>query len=154
MLYDADADRIYLNIKPKDELVVIDPNSNSIVAHWPTSPADAPHGLAFDPVTGRLFSAGMNGQLAVLDAKTGKLIASAPIAGKVDQIAFDPATRRIYCACADWMSVVQETDQGVVFLGNVRTAATAKNVAVDPQTHEVWTTYTDGTNSYAKAWRP
>ena len=154
MIYDAGSDRIYLNIKPKDELVVIDPASNAIVAQWPTAPASSPHGLAFDPITGRLFAAGMNGQLAIIDAKTGKLVASAPIAESVDQIAFDPATRRVYCACTGWMSIIQETDAGAALLGSVKTAATAKNVAVDPQTHEVWTTFTDGTNSYAKAWRP
>ena len=154
MLYDAAADRIYLNIKPKDELVAIDPASNTIVAHWSTAPATGPHGLALDPVTGRLFAAGMNGRLAVIDAKNGQLIASVPIAEKVDQIAFDPATRRVYCACVDWMSIVQETDGGAALLGNVKTAATAKNVAVDPATHEVWTTFTDGVDSYAKAWRP
>ena len=152
MIYDAGADRIYLNIKPKDEMVVIDPNANAVVAHWSTPVS--PHGLAFDSVTGRLFSAGLKGPLAVMDAKTGKTIATVPIAEMVDQIAFDPATRRVYCACANFMSVVQETDGGAVLLGTVATAATAKNVAVDPLTHEVWTTFTDGVNSYAKAWRP
>ena len=37
-------------------------------------------------------------------------------------------------------------------LGSVKTAATAKNVTVDPKTHAVWTTYTDGVNSYAQSW--
>ena len=52
------------------------------------------------------------------------------------------------------MSVIQETDTGIEFLGNVPTAETAKNVAVDPENHVIWTTFTDGVNSYAKSWRP
>jgi hypothetical protein len=42
----------------------------------------------------------------------------------------------------------------VVALGDLATAATAKNVAVDPQTRAVWTTYTDGKSSFAKSWMP
>jgi len=42
----------------------------------------------------------------------------------------------------------------VVALGDLPTAATAKNVAVYPQKHAIWTTYTDGKNSFAKSWMP
>jgi hypothetical protein len=36
--------------------------------------------------------------------------------------------------------------------GAGRAAATAKNVALDPQTGAVWTTYTDGKSSFARSW--
>jgi DNA-binding beta-propeller fold protein YncE len=154
MLYDSKADRIYLNIKGTNEIVVIDPSKDTIVAHWPTAPATKPHGLAFDPKSGWLFSAGTNGMLAAIDSGTGKSVGSCEIAKAVDQATFDPYTGRVYCACTDQMSVVQETADGVKFLGNVASAKTAKNVAVDPTTHWVWTTFTDGANSYVKSWRP
>jgi hypothetical protein len=51
------------------------------------------------------------------------------------------------------MSVVRTTGGKVVLLGDVATSATAKNVAVDPATQAVWTTYTDGKSSFAKAWK-
>jgi DNA-binding beta-propeller fold protein YncE len=154
MVYDSKADRIYLNIKSTNEIVVIDPASNSLVARWPVSPAEKPHGLAFDPESGRLFSAGANGVLAVIDSRTGKAVGSVGIAKGVDQAVFDPSTGRVYCACAGEMSVVHETADGAEFLGDVASAKTAKNVAVDPVTHAVWTTFTDGANSYVKSWRP
>ena len=78
---------------------------------------------------------------------------STEITTHVDQIAYDAGTKRIFCAGPGQMSVVQATKDGVKFLGNIASAATAKNVAVDPATHKVWTTYTDGTDSYAKSWR-
>ncbi len=154
MIYDSKLDRIYLNIKTLNEIVVIDPGTDSIVAQWPTAPATSPHGLAFDPETERLFSAGANGELAVVDTGTGKVIASVEFAKGVDQAVFDPSTKRVYCACTGQMSVMQETSDGAKFLGNVASAKTAKNVAVDPVTHAVWTTFTDGANSYVKSWRP
>jgi YVTN family beta-propeller protein len=154
LLYDSKADRIYLNIKGTNEIAVIDPSKDTIVARWSTAPATKPHGLAFDPKTGWLFSAGANGMLAIIDSNTGKSMGSVEIAKAVDQATFDPYTNRVYCACTDQISVVQETADGAKFLGNVATAKTAKNVAVDPTTHWVWTTFTDGANSYVKSWRP
>lgn len=152
MVHDSATNRVYLNIKATSEVAVIDTRSNSVIALWPTAPALAPHGMAFDPASSRIFSSGDNGKLVAIDARTGKVVASADIVKKVDQIAFDSALRRIYCAGPDLMSVVQETEGGLQSLGEAKTAATAKNVAVDPGTHTVWSTYTDGTKSYAASW--
>jgi hypothetical protein len=88
----------------------------------------------------------------VIDTNTGKVLTSVKIADRVDQVAFDPGLRRIYCAADGVLSVVQETPDGAVSLGDVKTSKGGKNVAVDPQTHTVWTVSTDGTHSYAKSW--
>jgi hypothetical protein len=72
----------------------------------------------------------------------------------VDQIAFDPVKHFVYCAGTDKMSIVDTSASAVATVGEQSTAATARNVAVDPQTHAVWTTYTDGKSSYAKSWMP
>jgi YVTN family beta-propeller protein len=152
MVYDQSADRIYLNIKNKDVVAVINPATNKVVAQWPTAPAAQPHGLALDAENHRVFSAGGNGKLVVIDTKTGAATASVDIAPQVDQIAFDPSGGLVYCAGTDKMSVVRTTGGKVMLLGDLPTAATAKNVAVDPATQAVWTTYTDGKISFAKAW--
>jgi YVTN family beta-propeller protein len=154
MVYDERADRIYLAIKTKDSVAVIDPASNTVTAQWPTAPALQPHGLAFDAANHRIFAAGGNGKLVVIDTKTGSATGSIDIVPKVDQIAFDATGELLYCAGADKMSVVRTSGGTVVALGDLPTAATAKNVAVDPQTHAVWTTYTDGKSSFAKSWLP
>jgi YVTN family beta-propeller protein len=154
MVYDDKADRIYLNIKNKDVVAVIDPSSNKVIAQWPTAPATQPHGMAFDADNHRVFAAGGNGKLVVIDTKSGQVTASADIVPKVDQIAFDAVGGLVYCAGTDRMSVVRTTGGKIAVLGALTTAATAKNVAVDPATREVWTTYTDGKNSFAKAWMP
>jgi len=152
MVYDEATDRIYLNIKSADQVAVIDPQTNKTVAHWATGPATQPHGLALDAAHHRIFSAGGNGKLAVIDTRTGMVTAAVNIAPKVDQIAFDPARQLVYCAGADKMSIVRAADDAVSAVGELSTAATAKNVAVDPQTGAVWTTFTDGKSSFAKSW--
>src|SRR6202166_826996 len=154
MVYDEKADRIYLNIKTKDTVAVIDPASNTVTAQWPTTRALQPHGLAFDAANHRIFAAGGNGKLVVIDTKTGSATGSIDIVPKVDQIAFDATGELLYCAGADKMSVIRTTGGKVVALGDLPTAATARNVAVDSQTRAVWTTYTDGKSSFAKSWLP
>jgi len=148
---DAAAKKLYLNIKATSEVVVIDIAANKLVAKWPLAPAIAPHGLVLDAAAGRLYSAGDNGVLAVLDTKSGHVIGSAKITEHVDQAAFDATTHTIYCAGPGSLSVVRATSTGAELVGNVKTADTAKNVAVDPKTHAVWTTFTDGKNSYAQS---
>ncbi len=152
MAHDPATDRLYLNSKTTSQVIVINTKTTTVVAQWPTAPATGPHGLAFDAAAGRLYVSGDNGILVALDAKTGRVIGSTGITSKVDQIAFDAGTKRIFCAGPGQMSVVAATKDGVKFLGNVASADTAKNVAVDPATHEVWTTFTDGADAYAKSW--
>jgi YVTN family beta-propeller protein len=154
MVYDASTDRIYLNIKSADKVAVIDPNTQQTVSEWATGPATQPHGLALDSARHRIFVAGGNGKLAVIDTQSGKITGSTDIVTKVDQIAFDPAKQFVYCAGADKMSIVDTSGSAVAEVGEQATAATARNVAVDPQTHAVWTTYTDGKSSFARSWTP
>jgi DNA-binding beta-propeller fold protein YncE len=154
MIYDDSTERIYLNIKDKDALVVIDPASNKVVSQWSTLPAARPHGMAFDVKTHRIFSAGGNGKLVEIDAKTGKVTDSIEIAPKVDQIALDTAGGIVYCAGPERMSVVRVGNGKMTLLGDMTTAASAKNVAVDPKTRAVWSTFTDGKSSFAKSWQP
>jgi DNA-binding beta-propeller fold protein YncE len=152
MAYDSSTDRIYLNIKTKDVVAVIDPSTNAVIAQWPTAPASRPHGLVLDAASHRVFSAGANGKMVAIDTTSGSARGSVDITPKVDQIALDTVSGLLYCAGADKMSVVRVSGGKLTRLGDLTTAATAKNVAVDPTTRAVWTTYTDGKSSFAKAW--
>jgi DNA-binding beta-propeller fold protein YncE len=152
MLYDASTDRIYLNIKSADTVAVIDPRTNKTVATWPTAPATQPHGMALDAARHRIFTSGANGKLVSIDTGTGKVTGTAAIGEKVDQIAFDPSKQLVYCAGPDKMSMVSTSGTSMSAAGEFKTAATAKNVALDPQTGAVWTTYTDGKSSFARSW--
>ncbi len=154
--YSPVTDRVYQNVKTTNTIAVIDPRTNKVQTIWKTAPVTSPHGLAIDDGTGRLFTAG-DGKLAVLDLRTGRVLAVVPIAGSVDQITFDPGLKRVYCACGQtgMISVVQETAAGrIQSLGNVRSAKGAHTITVDPQSHTVWVCYSDARGSYLQAFRP
>ena len=138
--YDPQTDRVYQNIKSEALMLVIDPDTRAIESRVDTSPAGAPHGLAIDFATGHLFTVG-NGHLAEVDLKTGKVIAQADVAARVDQIAFDPTHQRIYCAGGGALSVVQETADGLQSLGTAPTARGCHSVTVDPRNGAVWVAY-------------
>jgi DNA-binding beta-propeller fold protein YncE len=154
MVFDEKTNRIYLSIKTTNTVAVIDPVSNKVVAQWPTAPATEPHGLALDAASHTIFAAGGNGKLVAIDTATGAVTGSVDTVGKVDQIAFDSAGGLVYCAGADKMTVIGASAGRLAPLGDIATAGTAKNVAVDPATRAVWTTYTDGKSSFAKSWQP
>jgi len=154
MAYDAVAGRLYLSGKTTNQVSVISTKTNAVVAAWPTVPAVSPHGLVLDPARSRIFVAGDNGRLVAIDTTSGRVVATAAIAEHVDQIAFDADLGRIYCAGPDWITVVQATVAGLATLDKTYTAGTARNVAVDPKTHVVWSTFTDGEDSFAKSWTP
>src|ERR1051325_10550525 len=149
VVYDPAMDLVFQNIKSNDSLQVIDPASNTVKERWNTAPAKKPHGLAMDATTKRLFCAGQNGKLAVIDATNGKVIADGNIAPGIDQIAFDADKKRVYCASSQGsVSVVEETADGARTLGIVKTAPGAKTIAVDSKTHAVWIAYADKEHSY------
>lgn len=138
LLYDPASDRLFQNIKDKDVVVVIDPATKEVVASYPTAPLKSPHGLAINPQSHRLFVAG-DGKVAVLDSRDGHLITSLDITpGYVDQIAFDPKSQRLYCACgAGTIAVVQETATGATLLGTVPTPNRTHTLTVDSR-GDVW----------------
>ena len=151
VIYDPESDRVFQNIKSNDTLLVIDPASNTIKETWPTAPAKNPHSLAYSRYTKRLYCGGTNGKLAILDSQTGKVVGTADIAKGVDQGVFDPDKKRIYCACGSgFVSVLEETADGVKSLGNIKTAPGAKTIALDPKTHALWVAYADKEHSYVR----
>lgn len=141
--YDPVSNRIYQNIKPSPSMVLaIDPGSNTVAARWPVAPAENVHGLAIDGASGRVFTVGANGKLAVIDVKTGAVITTVDVASRVDQIAFDPSTKRVYCPSGSGvLTVVQETDTGASVLDSIAVPRGTHTLAVDPKTHDVWISY-------------
>ncbi|MEP6755158.1 MAG: YncE family protein [Chthonomonadales bacterium] len=148
MEYDPATERIYQNIKSNNTVQVIDPMTNKVVRIFKTEQAVGPHGIALDSKAGRIYVAGKNGKLVVIDIKSGNVIQAVSIAQGTDQIAIDHAKKRIYCACKNNISVVEITDSGAKLLGNVPTPDSAHTIAVDSQTHAVWTCYFDASGSY------
>jgi hypothetical protein len=84
--------RLYVNDEAKGEIVVVDLAARKVVATYPMAGCTRPTGLAYVE-GGRLISS-CNGLAKILDAASGKEIASLPIGGFPDSVLYDP-TRHI-----------------------------------------------------------
>jgi len=153
--YDPQTHRIYLNIKDKDLLVSIDPNTNKVEGSWPTAPVKSPHGLAIDKKRSQAYIAGRNGKVAAVDLKSGKILSSANIATGADQIVYDEVKQLIYSACSggkeagakSFISITRATDHGLESVGEVESMKGSHTLSVDQTTHDVWVAASDKEHS-------
>src|SRR5579872_2436484 len=78
------AGHVYVNIEDKSEMWQIDSQKLTATTHWSLAPCKEPSGLAMDVEHRRLFAGCDNKMVAVVDADTGKVIATPEIGDGVD----------------------------------------------------------------------
>src|SRR5215470_10752351 len=75
---------VYVNIENKNQLVAFDANQLTVKQSWPLPGCDEPSGLAMDKKNRRLFVGCGNKVMPVVDADSGKILATLPIGDGVD----------------------------------------------------------------------
>jgi DNA-binding beta-propeller fold protein YncE len=109
MALETSSPRLYVNNKAKNQVDVVDRETRAIVASWPVTKCKTNVAMAFDEADHRLFVACRTGLVAVLDTQSGKEITALPITKGVDDITYDPASKRIYAACDGNVDVYQQS---------------------------------------------
>src|SRR5438128_1923777 len=131
---------VYDNNPEKNDVVAIDARTNTIKARWPTAPEGAPTSMAMDQKTRRLFSAGRGSQfVTMMNADTGKVLASYPISAGVDANAFDPGTGLLFVSTREGMLHIfhEDSPNKLSEVETVKTEYGAKTCQVDTKTHRV-----------------
>ena len=132
---------IYANIEDKSEIVRINSQSLAVEAHWPLKPCESPSGLAMDLSTRRLFSVCDNKMMAVVDADSGKVIATPAIGEGPDAVAFDPSSKLIFSSNGESgnLTVVKENSKDKYsVVQTVETGQGARTEALDEKTHKIY----------------
>jgi DNA-binding beta-propeller fold protein YncE len=131
---------IFVNIEDKSQIDAIDPAKLEVKTRWPLAPCDEPSGLAIDRKNRRLFAGCDNKMMAVVDADTGKVIATPAIGEGVDANAFDPETGLAFASCGEGVLTVVHEDSPTKFsvMENVPTQPGARTMALDEKTHNVY----------------
>src|SRR3954468_8757626 len=132
---------IFVNIEDKSEIEAIDPNKLEVIAKWPLAPCTEPSGLAMDRKNRRLFVGCDNKMMAVVDADSGKVLATPAIGEGVDATAFDDETGLAFASCGEVgvLTVVKEESPDKFSVAeNVPTEKTARTMALDAKTHKVY----------------
>jgi DNA-binding beta-propeller fold protein YncE len=134
------AAHVYNNLEDKSLVVQIDSRTREILNQWPLEPCESPSGMAIDTQHRRLFVGCHNKLMAIMDADTGKVVATVPIGEGVDANSFDPATQLAFASNGDGtMTVVHEdSPDKYTVIENVATRKSARTMALDLKTHNIF----------------
>jgi DNA-binding beta-propeller fold protein YncE len=136
--------RIFVNIEDKSELVAIDPAKLEVKSTWPLAPCTEPSGLSIDRQHHRLFVGCDNKMMAIVDADSGKILATPPIGEGVDATTYDADTGLAFASCGqDAVLTVVKEEAGKWTAENVPTKKGARTLALDAKTHNIFTVTAD-----------
>jgi YVTN family beta-propeller protein len=89
--------RIFVNVPPTREVLVVDRVRRSVVSRIPLGPLAANYPMSLDEAGHRLFVGARNpARLLVLDTGTLQAIATVPCAGDTDDLFYDAQRDRVY----------------------------------------------------------
>jgi DNA-binding beta-propeller fold protein YncE len=131
---------VYANLEDKSTVVELDSRTLSVKARWPLAPCEEPSGMAIDRKHRRLFIGCHNQMMAVVDADSGRVLATPPIGRGVDANRFDPATGLAFSSNGDGTLTVVHEDLPDKFrvVGNVQTQRGARTMELDSKTHNIF----------------
>ena len=132
---------VFVNIEDKNELVAIDPAKLEVRSKWRLAPCESPSGLSMDKKNRRLFVGCDNKMMAVVNADTGKVLATPVIGDGVDATAFDDETGLAFASCGEGvMSIIHEDSPDKFSVAEpVPTQSGARTLALDSKTHNLYT---------------
>ncbi|MDE3199800.1 MAG: YncE family protein [Acidobacteriota bacterium] len=90
---------IYDNIEDKSEIVRIDAKTGTVTATWPLKDCESPSGLAYDAAGKRLFPVCDGKHMGVVDATSGKTIATATIGEGPDAARWSAKHKLAFASC-------------------------------------------------------
>ncbi len=133
--------KIFCNIEDKSTIVRFDALAMEIDVEWPLSPGKEPTGLAIDMRSNRLFSAcSESGQVVVMDAANGKIVAFIPIGEGCDGVVFIPADRNAVSSNGEGTLTVihQDGPNDYRAIQTLETQAGARTIAYDETTKRIY----------------
>lgn len=132
--------RIFINNEGTSTVQVIDAKTMKAIASWPLAPHEGPTGIVYDPRTNRIIC-GCDSSSAVLDAATGRIVATIANGEGVDALGWDPGEQLLYIPAGRDSSVTivhQDAADTYTVVGTVHTIRGAKTISVDPVKHAAY----------------
>jgi DNA-binding beta-propeller fold protein YncE len=138
--------KVYVNIEDTSEVLRVDPKSLAVEKRFPLAPGDGPTGLAIDIAHKRLFAACRNERLVVIDAETGKVLATPAIGKGVDGADFDVTGGFVLTSngggrdagAQATLSVISTKDNTFEVIQTLPTSSRARTLVLDPKTRRAY----------------
>jgi len=131
---------LFVNNERKSTMQVIDVATMKATASWPLAPCEGPTGIAMDRASNRIF-VGCSKLSVVIDAASGKVVATIANGNGVDALGWDQSEKLIYIPAGrdGTVTVVREdTPDKYTVVATVNTMAGVKTIAVDPVKHRAY----------------
>jgi hypothetical protein len=131
---------IFVNIEDQAELVQFDPQKLVVVNRWKLPGCEEPSGLAIDLKSRRLFVGCSNKTMPIVNADTGKIVATVPIGDGVDATAFDPENNFAFSSNGEGTLTVVHEDSPDKYsvVENLPTKKSARTMGLDLKTHNIF----------------
>jgi DNA-binding beta-propeller fold protein YncE len=137
--YDSVTGRIWVAVQTRNQLIAIDPLTDSIVDRIPLPGIEHPHGFYLDTVHRLIYVTGeRNAKLGILDLRERRILHLYPVGEEPDVLDLDPVRGRLYVAAElGVITAFDVHDRTLAPLPEYR-ASHAHSVAVDPATGFVY----------------
>jgi hypothetical protein len=141
---------LFVAQRDRNSVARVDARQRQITAEWQTTGCDEPTGLALDRLSKRIF-VGCRGKtpvLAILDAESGRVIATLPIGRGNDGVIYDPDTRKVYTSNGvdGNLVIYDQVDPDTYRLSEAATTRPyARTMALDQKTKKVYLVTAEGT---------
>jgi DNA-binding beta-propeller fold protein YncE len=135
------AGKIFVNITSVPEIAVIDVKTRTVTGRYKLEGCRGASGLAYATQAKLLISSCGNGMAKVLDAATGKEVASLPIARGPDAVIYDPARRLAFIPCGGdgVLEVISLADpEHIAVVQHLATQAGSRTGTLDPKTGRLY----------------
>jgi YVTN family beta-propeller protein len=131
--------RLFIAIEDKNAIAVVDTAAMTVLHEFDIAAScDEPAGLAIDAATDRLFAGCHNAKMAIVDGRTGKVLAAPAIGKGNDATAYDPELKRAYASNGEGTMTVIDGNAPYAVLQTVQTMPRARTMALDPVSHQVF----------------
>ncbi len=128
--------RLYVNIRDKHQVGVIDLQTRKVIDTWTTPDLNANTALAVDPEHERVFVAGRKPGILYVFDRNGKVVAQKPCVNINDDMTWDPVLQRIYVSGTQGLSIFhQDSHDSYTEIANIPTNGGKTSYYV-PQVHQ------------------
>ena len=131
---------IFVNSEDTSELIQIDSQKIAETHRWPLAPCKSPSGLSMDAKNRRLHAVCDDKVSVIVNAETGKVVATPEIGNGPDASAFDPGTNDFFASCGEGVLTVihEDSPDKYTVVENVPTKRSARTMGLDFKTHNIF----------------
>lgn len=129
---------VFANIEDKNVIVRLNAASKAITATWKLDACDSPSGLAIDKAHHRLFAVCDEKKMAVIDYKTGKLLASPEIGNGPDAAGYSPSHNLAFSSNGEGTLTVVDAAHDYNVIQTLATRKGARTMSYDDSADRVY----------------